>query len=152
APHLFGNYYDAFLADLPWMSALNFGRDPFFYLLYVGPLALLLAAVGALARPRRSAFWIGVLVVFTIAAFGGYTPLYPLLRRLVPALMYFRFPAKYIVFAVSAVAVLAAEGLEELLEGGNGAWVLVPAGSLAVIGFLLSLSALFLPDVGIRTA
>ena len=46
APGLFGNYYDAFLADLPWMGALNFGRDPFFYSLYVGPLVLLLAGVG----------------------------------------------------------------------------------------------------------
>ena len=44
APNLFGNYYDAFLADLPWMGALNFGRDPFFYSLYVGPLVLLLAS------------------------------------------------------------------------------------------------------------
>src|SRR6476620_2137085 len=31
APDLFGNYYDAFLTQLPWMGALNFGRDPFFY-------------------------------------------------------------------------------------------------------------------------
>jgi hypothetical protein len=44
APNLFGNYYDAFLADLPWMGALNFGRDPFFYSFYLGPLVLLLAA------------------------------------------------------------------------------------------------------------
>ena len=58
APHLFGNYYDAFLADLPWMGALNFGRDPFFYSLYVGPLVLLLAAVGLCARFGRNAFWL----------------------------------------------------------------------------------------------
>ena len=66
APHLFGNYYDAFLADLPWMGALNFGRDPFFYSLYVGPLVLLLAAVGpgralpperVLARDRAWCSW-----------------------------------------------------------------------------------------------
>mgnify|MGYP003291323402 CR=1 FL=1 len=36
APRLFGNYYDAFLASLPWMSALNFGRDDEFL---VEPLA-----------------------------------------------------------------------------------------------------------------
>ena len=38
------------------MGALNFGRDPFFYSLYVGPIVLLLAAVGAFAaRFRRNA-------------------------------------------------------------------------------------------------
>ena len=78
APHLFGNYYDAFLADLPWMGALNFGRDPFFYSLYVGPLVLLLACAGLAARFRRNAFWLAILLVFLVAALGGYTPLYPL--------------------------------------------------------------------------
>ena len=58
APHLFGNYYDAFLADIPWMTVLNSGRDPFFYSLYVGPLVLLLAATAIAIRPRRSTFWL----------------------------------------------------------------------------------------------
>ena len=109
APHLFGNYYEAFLADLPWMAALNFGRDPFFYSLYVGPLVLLLACAGA-ARLRRNWLWIAVALIFATCAMGGYTPVYPLARRIVPGLMYFRFPVKYIVFTVFAVAVLAAEG------------------------------------------
>jgi prepilin-type N-terminal cleavage/methylation domain-containing protein len=110
APHLFGNYYDAFLADLPWMGALNFGRDPFFYSLYIGPFVLLLAWVGLVTRFRRSAFWFLVALIFVVAALGGYTPLYPLARKLVPALMYFRFPVKYLVFTIFACAVLAAEG------------------------------------------
>jgi prepilin-type N-terminal cleavage/methylation domain-containing protein len=110
APGIFGNYYDAFLADLPWMAALNFGRDPFFYSLYVGPVVLLLAAIGVARAPRRNVFWLAIAVVAIVAALGGYTPLYPLLRKLVPPLMYFRFPIKYIVFAILAVSVLAAEG------------------------------------------
>ena len=109
APQVFGNYYDAFLADLPWMAALNFGRDPFFYSLYVGPLVLLLAAIGAASSVRRNAFWAAVALAAVVAALGGYTPLYPLLRKLVPQLMYFRFPVKYIVFAVFALAVLVAD-------------------------------------------
>jgi prepilin-type N-terminal cleavage/methylation domain-containing protein len=109
APHVFGNSYEAFLADLPWTPTLNFGREPFFYSLYVGPLVLMLACAGA-ARLRRNGFWVAVALLFTIAALGGYTPAYPLLRRLVPALLYFRFPVKYIVFAVFALAVLAADG------------------------------------------
>jgi len=109
APHLFGDYYASFLADLPWMGTLNFGRDPFFYSIYLGPLVLVLACAGA-AGFRRNWFWVAAALLFTLAALGGYTPVYPLFRRLVPALMYFRFPVKYIVFAVFAVAVLAAEG------------------------------------------
>jgi prepilin-type N-terminal cleavage/methylation domain-containing protein len=132
APHLFGDYYAAFLGDLPWMGALNFGRDPFFYSLYIGPLVLLLACAGAV-RPRNI-FWVSVTVAFTIAALGGYTPLYPLLRRLVPALMYFRFPVKYIVFAVFAVSVLAAEGW----QGGRGSvWLAGGAGTVLVATTLL---------------
>ena len=98
APHLFGNYYDAFLADIPWMTVLNSGRDPFFYSLYVGPLVLLLAATAIV----RSAAPIRVLgdrrpALFMVASFGGYTPIYPLARKLLPPLAYFRFPVKYLV-------------------------------------------------------
>jgi len=128
APNLFGNYFDAFLAGLPWMGALNFGRDPFFYSIYVGPLVLLFACAGA-QRTRRNAFWIAVAIVFTIAAMGGYTPFYPWLRRLVPPLMYFRFPVKYIVFTAFAVAVLAAEGS----RGRLFVWLPALAGSFILV-------------------
>ena len=116
APHVFGNYYDAFLADLPWMGALNFGRDPFFYALYVGPLVLLLASAGVITRFRRNAFWLVVALVFLAAALGGYTPLYPMARKVFPPLMYFRFPVKYIVFTIFACAVLVAEGWAEVVD------------------------------------
>jgi prepilin-type N-terminal cleavage/methylation domain-containing protein len=145
APHLFGDYYDAFLADLPWMVALNFGRDPFFYSIYVGPVVLLLACAGA-TRPRANGVWVAIAIVFTIAAMGGYTPLYPALRRLVPALMYFRFPVKYIVVAVFAVAVLAADGWRELprvagLTRRFTEWLPAAAGAL-IVAVTLALIAL----------
>jgi prepilin-type N-terminal cleavage/methylation domain-containing protein len=153
APNLFGNYYDAFLADLPWMGALNFGRDPFFYSLYVGPLVLLLAGVGAAAAIRRHGFWVAVALAATIASLGGYTPFYPLVRSLVPALMYFRFPVKYIVFAIFAVAALAAHGYDAIRteparHGSNGYSVLAGCiGAIAAIGLLLSAVALVSPDL-----
>jgi hypothetical protein len=154
APQLFGNYYDAFLADLPWMGALNFGRDPFFYSLYVGPLVLLLAAIGVSERPRHSLLWVGVLVAFTIAALGGYTPLYPLLRRLVPPLMYFRFPVKYIVFGVFALAVLAAEGWAAISYGLSRRryGVAVITGIVGVAGGIAGICAMFLPDLSTRAS
>ncbi|HEY3883933.1 MAG TPA: hypothetical protein VGL62_01905, partial [Vicinamibacterales bacterium] len=118
-PHLFGDYYHAFLGDLPWMGALNFGRDPFFYSLYLGPIALLLAAAAIAGRPRRALAWYVLASVFLFAAFGGYTPVYPVARRLVPALLYFRFPVKYFVVAAFAAAVLAAEGFDAVLARNN---------------------------------
>ncbi len=172
APSLFGNYSGAFLADLPWMEALNFGRDPFFYSVYIGPFVLLLALLGAATRGRRNAFWVAVALCFLAAALGGYTPLYPIARRLLPPLMYFRFPVKYIVISLFAVAVLAAEGYAALRrrqearpdEGPRMAenegrdpsrvlsWLPLSCGSLALVGLLLSLGALLMPDMARGTA
>ena len=149
APNVFGSYYDAFLADLPWMAALNFGRDPFFYSLYVGPVVLLLAAVGAGSAFRRNAFWAAVALVAAVAALGGYTPIYPLVRKLVPQLMYFRFPVKYLVFAVFACAVLAAEGWAVVANSHHHAKraVSLPwaAAVVGAIGLAASLALLVAP-------
>jgi type IV pilus assembly protein PilA len=116
APHLFGNYYDAFLADMPWMSPLNSGREPFYYSLYLGPIVLGLAAAGLAARPRRNVGWALAALVFFVASMGGYTPFYPLIRKLLPALAYFRFPVKYLVVTTFATAVLAADGWSALSD------------------------------------
>lgn len=151
-PRLFGNYYDASLADLPWMEALNFGRDPFLYSLYIGPFVLLLALAGAAARCRRNVFWICVAVVFAAAALGGYTPFYPLVRKLVPPLLYFRFPVKYVVVAIFACAVLAAEGLASLMDPDerrqrrtNG--LAAALTGVAVLGLVISIAALVMPEM-----
>lgn len=154
APHLFGDYYQAFLPDLPWMRALNFGRDPLLYSIYIGPIALLLAGAALAGRPRRTIVWGALTGLFVVAALGGYTPVYPLARHLVPALQYFRFPVKYMVPAAFTVAVLAAEGFDAAwaapVPGGSGrSWAAakVPAGFLvtaAVIGVAgLAAAALF---------
>jgi prepilin-type N-terminal cleavage/methylation domain-containing protein len=152
APHLFGNYYRSTLSDLPWMAALNFGRDPFFFSLYVGPLVLLLACIGLASR--RNLFWAAVAAVSLVAALGGYTPFYPLVRRALPELMYFRFPVKYIVFSAFACAVLAAHGWAAVSNPDpltsrrrlDAGWL---AGGL---GLLLSVAALVAPDVMLRAA
>jgi len=148
APHLFGNFFTGTFTTLPWMRALNFGRDPFFYSIYVGPLVLLLACIGAFARPRTG-FWTGVLIVFLVAALGGYTPLYPLLRRAVPLLVYFRFPVKYIVFSMFACAVLAAEGWEAIRERRSDpsvmSWLPPLGATVAAIGLALALASFVIP-------
>ena len=149
APHLFGNYYDAFLASMPWMSPLNSGREPFYYSIYVGPLVLLLAAAATAAHPRRSLLWCVIGVVFLIAAMGKFTPAYPLLRTLLPPLAYFRFPVKYLVVTVFAAAVLAADGWDAAGEDARrsrvqsvGRW----AGILAACAAVAVVSAAVAPQ------
>jgi prepilin-type N-terminal cleavage/methylation domain-containing protein len=157
-PRMFGDLSRT-VADSPWMGALNFGRDPFFYSIYVGPLVLLLACAGVVTRFRRNTLWLAIAVLFLVAALGGYTPLYPLARRLVPPILYFRFPAKYIVISVFACAVLAAEGFAGILARrrlGPGerrlSWLTVFCGSVGALGLALAVAALIVPDTVLRAA
>ena len=117
APHLFGNYFEApSLSAAPWLGALNSGRAAFFYSVYVGPAVFALAAAGALAGARRrwGVFWVAVGVVGVVGACGGHTPVYPFVRAYLPVLGSFRFPVKYLVFSVMALAVLVAAGWDAM--------------------------------------
>jgi prepilin-type N-terminal cleavage/methylation domain-containing protein len=155
-PHLFGNYYTTFLADMPWMTALNSGREPFFYSIYIGPLVLLLAVAGAVASPRRAAPWIALTLVFGVAAVGHYTPIYPAARRVLYPLAFFRFPIKYLAVAFFAIAVLAAHGADAALSDGRGK---MRARSVAIAGALVAgvlavflIGALAAPSAALRLA
>lgn len=115
-PHLFGNYFNSFLASFPWMAPLNSGREPFYYSLYLGVGALSLAVLGVVASSgrRRARFWTLVATTSLVAALGDYTPIYPVAQRLAPPLGALRFPAKYLLLAVLACAALAVAGWEAL--------------------------------------
>jgi hypothetical protein len=116
-PHLFGDTFRQYNTELPFIPPLNSGRDPFFYSLYAGTVALLLSVLGMLVGPRRwRFFWLAVVVAGVVLAFGSYSPVYPLLQSIVPPLRSFRYPAKFLVFASLGVAALAA-GAANALEG-----------------------------------
>jgi hypothetical protein len=128
-PHVFGDTFAQYNAQLPWIRPLNSDRDPFFYSLSLGLVALLLSVLGTLSGPRRwRYFWLVVVVSGVVLAFGNYTPVYPMLQQLVPPLRSFRFPAKFLVFASFGLAALAANAADAL-QGRNA----VP-GSLALTG------------------
>jgi hypothetical protein len=119
-PHVFGDIFLRYNSELPWIYPLNSGRDPLFYSLSVGLVALLLSVLGTLCGPPRwRFFWLTVVVVSLFAAFGDYTPVYPILQRMVPALGSFRYPAKFFLFASFALAALAANGAHAV--EGHGA-------------------------------
>ncbi len=112
-PHLFGNYADAVTFDqVPWMVALNSGREPFFSSVYVGP-TLVALGVFALVAPsgrRWTLFWMVTLGIALVASLGGHTPIYPAVQAAVPLVRSFRFPVKYLVVCAMALAALAAHG------------------------------------------
>ncbi len=117
APRIFGDYFQtSMLGEAPWLGALNSGREPFFYSVYIGVPALSLAGVGAVAGACRrwSWFWGAAGLIGLFAAFGGHTPVYPLLRDYVPVLGSFRFPVKYLVTSVMAVSALIAAGWDAI--------------------------------------
>jgi hypothetical protein len=122
-PHLFGNYFKTqSLADVPWMPLMFTGREPFFFSIYFGVPLLALCVYGlAGGGPRRwRLFWVAAGFVSLIAAFGAYTPLYPILRDHVPLVGSFRFPVKYLVVAAMAVAAGAAAGWDSLVRPAIG--------------------------------
>jgi hypothetical protein len=120
--HLFGNYYTAqSLAEVPWLPLMYTGREPFFFSIYFGVPVLALAIYGlAGPGPRRwRLFWTGAAFVSIVAAFGSYTPVYPILRDHVPPFGTFRFPVKYIMAAAMAVAAGSAVGWDLLSRAGS---------------------------------
>lgn len=122
---------------------------------YAGVLTLALAVVGVALkrtlrgeRPGERAFFGLAAILAFLLAFGGYAALHGWLYRFVPSLSQLRAPARAVMLADFALAILAGLGLDALLSpvahyaraflktlGRGIAWVAV---GLAVIGLPLS--------------
>ena len=85
------------------------------WMTYLGVLPLLLAA---LALRRRFAFWWGVIVFAALFALGVNFVLYPALYQLVPGMSLLRVPSRAWFIVAFAISVLAAHGLQGLLDFG----------------------------------
>lgn len=77
--------------------------------LFVGPLALLLAAAACLRRSRLDLVLAGLIAVSIVLALGPATPVGGLVNTLTPFL---RYPVKYFSIAALALPLLAARGLD----------------------------------------
>ncbi len=109
APNLFGNpaHGDFWGYATYWEDAA-----------YVGLLGILLAMAGILQRgksqeQRRLAwFAIGIIAVSFLLALGKNTPVFPWLYRNVPTFDMFQAPARWLIWAEVALALLAGLGVE----------------------------------------
>jgi len=117
-----------------WWGGRFFTKGlPYFLSLYVGPVALALAAVGTVALPRRVR---PVLLVFAALgawyALGERGGLAPLLSRL-PLGASFRFPSKALLLPHLALATAAGFAIERLRFGRAWGWLAALTGLAAAV-------------------
>jgi hypothetical protein len=117
-PHLFG------LPSAPaeaWWGGRFFTKGlPYFLTLYVGPLTLSLAAIGAGSLPRRTRVVLLALGgLGLLYALGEWGYLAPLVSRM-PLGGVFRFPCKALLLPYLALSVCAAMGMDRLERGRSG--------------------------------
>jgi hypothetical protein len=86
-------------------------------MVYVGIVILILAVSAFVRSPRRHALWVGVALVAMLYAFGSAGPLWPILVRIAPPLLWFRVPSRAWIVAAFAILTLAGHGLDALLAG-----------------------------------
>jgi hypothetical protein len=130
-PGLFGSL--ARPAESWWGGPFFTKGFPYFLSLYLGPLALALAAAGVPALDRRTRWLMlgaaGLALVYALGARGG---LAPLLASL-PVARWFRFPIKAVMLPHVVVCLLAGLGVDRLRAGaGWGRFSLAAAGAAAV--------------------
>ncbi len=121
APLAMGDAY----GDYPAASIIgeaSLGGLPLSYSVYLGASVLALA-LAALGRGQRLALALAVLLLAALAlALGRYTPLHGVFRQVVFPLAYMRYPEKYMVLVVAAVALLAGMGAGRVLSVKPQPW------------------------------
>jgi hypothetical protein len=90
---------------------------------YAGVTGLLLALCGLFQGPKRIRFLALLLVIFGVAlALGAYNPLSYIFHRIVPGWDLFRVPARWLEAAALGLALLAALGVDNLMQGWRPNW------------------------------
>ncbi|HLF11571.1 MAG TPA: hypothetical protein VJA26_10165, partial [Gammaproteobacteria bacterium] len=154
---------NAFLPEFSGILDKYWGRNGIhFHSEYVGAAVLILAtaAIGATGKAvaftrKFKLFWIGVLVISLLWAFGGFTPFYRIVYALVPGTKYFRAPSTIMFVSMFAASIFAAIGAERALSSQGLSkrflyiWGAVAVGItlLAVSGGLTNLGLAIVGDV-----
>ncbi len=85
---------------------------------YVGILPLFFATVAFLFTKDNKyiKFYLGLLVISILIAFGSYSPIHKLCYYLLPGFRAFRWPARWLYFSTFSISILAGFGLSFLLS------------------------------------
>jgi hypothetical protein len=138
-PRLFGD--PTRLAPENWWGSFVFeGGYPFLLSIYLGAIPCLLALTGACARwseAVRGRALAAASSFFILLALGGHSALYRLLFTALPVVRRVRYPERFVIAATLALALLAALGLDRLLDSSRArgratAWM----GAICVIVFV----------------
>jgi hypothetical protein len=112
-----------------WGQSLFHKGYPYFLSLYLGPIVLLLAALGRSLR-------LGLIAAAgALIALGAHGPLAPLVAAALGAL-HARVPSKFLLMTVIAVALMAGDGLDKA-AGRRRWWVLAPGLAMTMAGAAL---------------
>lgn len=87
---------------------------------YLGFFPLFFAVLAWLKPDKRTYFFSGAGLLALLLAFGKYTPLYPVIYKLLPGVSLIRYPVKYLFLTTFALAYLSGAGLEEFIRGEEG--------------------------------
>lgn len=134
APQSMGDAYTVFPAASIVGEARLDGL-PLSYSMYLGASVVALA-LAAFARRRRLALGLGLAATLALLiAFGRYTPVHGLFRRLVFPLSYMRYPEKYAIVVVTVAAMLAGLGADRVLSARRQPWRRTLVLLLMLLGF-----------------
>ena len=119
APGSMGHPFHDYAAG-PWVGEpLIDGRLPFMFSVYLGASVLALVWV-ALGRRRALPLWLGVVALAVLLiSMGRHTPVHHWMRTVVRPLAYMRYPEKYLVLLVGAVALMAGVGAQRVFGEGE---------------------------------
>lgn len=115
------------LAELPGILLCGLTQpgihrlDPWEGTLFFGATGLVLAGIGIWYRRRCRAVW--ALIVATliglIFALGPHTPIYPLVRGIVPGMTYLNLPNRSLLLGAWSIPLLIGLGAQHLLDAGT---------------------------------
>lgn len=108
-------------------------------LAYVGLPVLVLAIFALMRAPRRHLYWALALIAALIYALGEYAGVWSILTRIVPALLWFRVPARAWLVGALVLPLLAGYGLQVLMDegrrGGGRRFMILGVGLVSAGGF-----------------
>ncbi|MDD5747509.1 MAG: YfhO family protein [Actinomycetota bacterium] len=107
-PYKFGN---------PAIGTYNFEKYGIFWekCAFSGVITILLSLIAILlSRKKEVYFWLVILFLSIIISLGSATPVFKLLWKVIPGMKLFRFPQRFLLVSVLALAMLSGAGLDAL--------------------------------------